>query len=174
MLLPDAAKAAGMIDGVATLAQVVARIRNLEKLPNYKSARILGLCLYVMGLRDGKFGIDRDYAALRKAVLKWTRKNYLRLVEVQPDVAASCLVGSLSFDKEGQRICKTYAKGLSLEAPKECLALDAPPMVPDPPAVCPQPSKPWRHSAMDGCGGGARAARGGGATSALRVPMVRM
>jgi hypothetical protein len=101
-------------------------IRRLERLPNYKSARVLGLCLYAMGLNERRFEVDRDFFALKKAVLAWTRRNYMRLVEIQPEVAATCLVGSLSFEKDEHRICKSYEKGLSRDVPKECLALNAP------------------------------------------------
>jgi hypothetical protein len=107
-------------------------IKRLEKLPNYQSAKVLGLCLYVMGLEiSRKTTIDQDYVALRKVVLRWTRKNYLRLVSMQPDVAAACLVGSLSFDQANGRLSKTYEKGLNLEAPIEYLDLEPASMAPD-------------------------------------------
>jgi hypothetical protein len=99
-------------------------ILRLEKLPNYKSSRILGFCLNVMGLKIGeKKEYDRDYYPLRKAVLEWTRKNYLQLKSIHPEVSESCLIGSISFDEQGARLVKTYIKGLSLEAPKEYLEL---------------------------------------------------
>ena len=103
-------------------------IRNLEKFPNYKSSRILGFCLNVMGLELGKKeGYGSEYYALKKAVLSWTEKNFLRLRSVQPEVATSCLMGSISFDEQEARLVKTYIKGLNLEAPKEYLQLrDAP------------------------------------------------
>ncbi len=99
-------------------------ILQLEKFPNYKSSKILGFCLNVMGLKiRQKKGYDSNYYSLHKALLAWTTKNYLRLKGVQPEVAESCLMGSISFDEQGTRLVKTYAKGLSLEAPKEYLEL---------------------------------------------------
>jgi hypothetical protein len=100
-------------------------VRQLEKMPNYKSARILGLCLNVMGLKVGdKKGYASEEYPLRKAVLNWTRKNYLRLIEVQPEVAAACLAGRVTFDADNSRLVKTYIKGLDREAPKEYLDLE--------------------------------------------------
>jgi len=94
---------------------------------NYKSARILGLCLNVMGLKlDKHKSYDRDYFALHKVLLKWTRENYLKIRNNLPDVADACLIGSISFDEENNRLVKTYIKGLNKEAPKEYLDLIIP------------------------------------------------
>ncbi|MEE8114258.1 MAG: hypothetical protein V3T23_07870 [Nitrososphaerales archaeon] len=100
-------------------------IRQLDDFQNYKSSRILGFCLNVMGFAiKKKRGYGSEEYPLQKAVLAWTRKNYLRLRSIQPEVAQSCLIGSISFDEQDTRLVKTYIKGLSLEAPKEYLELD--------------------------------------------------
>jgi hypothetical protein len=100
-------------------------IRRLERLPNYKSARILGFCLNVMGLNVGdKKGYASEQFPLRKAILSWTKKNYLKLVEAQPDVAAAVPTGRITFDAENNRLVATYSKGLGLEEPKEYLDLE--------------------------------------------------
>ena len=105
-------------------------IRELEDMPNYKSASILGLCLNVMGLKLRKKkaygGYGSDWYALQIAVLHWTKKHYLHLVEALPDVASACLAGGITFDAENSRLVKTYAKGLDREAPKEYLDLERP------------------------------------------------
>jgi hypothetical protein len=107
-------------------------IRRLEKMPNYKSARILGFCLNVMGLKAGdKKGYGSEEYPLRRAVLNWTRKNYLKLVKVQPDVAAAVPTGAITFDAENNRFVKTYFRGLQLEEPKEYLDLEKPPRAPE-------------------------------------------
>jgi len=94
---------------------------------NYKSARILGLCLNVMGLHVGnKTGFGSEEYALRKVILAWTKKNFLTLYARLPDVAEAAIMGSITFDKENNRLVKTYRKGLSREAPKEFLDLDPP------------------------------------------------
>ncbi|MFA4904074.1 MAG: hypothetical protein WC600_15185 [Desulfobaccales bacterium] len=99
-------------------------ILKLEKFPNYKSSRILGFCLNVMGLKIGKKkGYGSYYYPLHKVVLAWAMNNFLRLKRIQPDVAESCLIGSISFDEQDNRLVFTYAKGLELKAPKAYLDL---------------------------------------------------
>lgn len=103
-------------------------IRDLESMPNYKAARVLGICLNVMGLTMGKrSGYGRDHAALKAAVLAWTQRNYLRLREVNAEIADTCLIGSITFDAEQSRLVKTYAKGLRPEPDREYLPLQSPP-----------------------------------------------
>lgn len=102
-------------------------IVRLEKMPNFKSSRILGFCLNVLGPIFRKdVNIYRETNALHKVVLGWTRKNYLKLTKDNPDVAESCLIGSISFDKETHRIVKTYRKGTRLEVPEKYLELTLP------------------------------------------------
>lgn len=99
-------------------------ILRLDGFPNYKSSKVLGFCLNVMGLELGdKKGYRRGEYLLQKVALAWTRKNYLRLKNIQPDVAESCLIGNISFDEHGVRLVATYRKGLNLEAPKKYLVL---------------------------------------------------
>ena len=94
---------------------------------NYKSARILGFCLYVLGLTPlnrSRADIHRPESPLGRPLLAWTRKNYLRYVDERPDVAKAVLIGSLTYDAAGKRLVKTYIKGLRKEEPKEYLALE--------------------------------------------------
>ncbi|HCI12386.1 MAG: hypothetical protein A2063_01785 [Gallionellales bacterium GWA2_60_142] len=102
-------------------------ILKLGSMPNYKSARVLGICLNVMGLSMGKrSGYNREHAALKAAVLTWTQRNYLRLREVNAEIAGNCLIGSITFDTEQSRLVKTYAKGLKPEPAREYLPLQLP------------------------------------------------
>jgi hypothetical protein len=100
-------------------------IKKLEDFPNFKSSRILGFCLNVLGLSMAK-GVHRDRGEypLRVAVLSWTKKHYLRLREVHPPVAESCLIGGIGFDDSTDRLFKTYSQGLNLEPSREYLELD--------------------------------------------------
>ena len=66
---------------------------------------------------------QKEFYPLKKAILNWTRNNYLQLVESNSDIAKSCMVGSLSFDENNNRIVKTYIRFLSKEEPKEYLDL---------------------------------------------------
>jgi hypothetical protein len=102
-------------------------IVRMDKFVNYKSARILGYCLNVMGLsiQPGKTAYGQDYRALKRAVVNWTKRNYLRICTANPDVADACLIGSIGFDPQGMRLVKTYAKGLEREPHREYLELDA-------------------------------------------------
>lgn len=106
-------------------------IAKLSDMPNYKGSKILGYCLNVLGLntRLNKHAYGRDVYALAKAVHSWTRKGYLRMRQENPDVAESVLIGSLGFDEAGNRIVKTYFKGLNRETPKEYLDLDLSPAI---------------------------------------------
>ena len=102
-------------------------VRRLSDFPNFKSARILGYCLNVMGVTlERNDAISKQYLALHRVILNWTRRNYVRLRRVQPNVAAACLVDSMSFDEAGNRLVKTYPKHLNLEEPKVYLELDPP------------------------------------------------
>lgn len=103
-------------------------IRELEKLPNYRSAAILGICLNVTGLKARYKGDPtRGEYQIRKVVISWARHNYLRLLQHQHKVAEACLIGTISFDAENRRLVKTYSEGLNLVAPKEYLDLLEPP-----------------------------------------------
>lgn len=89
-------------------------IRVLETFPNYKGARLLGICLNVMGLKlASSDSIDRKSDSLKSAILSWLRSNYLLLREANLDVANESLKSSVTFDAESNRIVKTFAKGLS-------------------------------------------------------------
>ncbi len=101
-------------------------ILRLGEMPNYKSSRILGICLNVMGFKieEGEKRFHRNYYSLHKAILAWTINNYLRLKSINPEVAESCLIGSISFDEQSKSLVKTWAKDLDLEAPKDYLKLN--------------------------------------------------
>jgi hypothetical protein len=102
-------------------------IRSMETLPHFANAPVLGLCLNVMSFQVGKKrDHTRDEYQLRKAVISWTRRNYLWVVERSPKAAAAVLTGSITFDAENKRLVKTYAEGLRAEPPKDYLGLDEP------------------------------------------------
>ena len=84
---------------------------------NYQSARVLGFALNVLGFGTWQ-GQDPAEQCLQKALLAWTKKNFLQRWNDNPEVAVSGLPAGLTFDAEGKRFVKTYAKGLEREAPK--------------------------------------------------------
>lgn len=109
-------------------------ICRLSTMPNYKSARILAICLNILGpvIHDRKTSYQEDQFALHKVIVSWLKKNYMTLRQRQPDVADACLIGSITYDAENERIAKSYIKGLNLEEPKEYLDLDPPRPSPSP------------------------------------------
>jgi hypothetical protein len=72
-------------------------VLRLKKFPNFKSAPMLGYLLNVMGVKVGerKEGHRFQEYQLRKAVIEFSRKNYLWLVKRQHKVAASVLFGTI-------------------------------------------------------------------------------
>lgn len=115
-------------------------IKRLETMPNFKSARMLGLVLNVTGLRGNTKNEHRKHQyAIARVAHDWTRRNYLQLVTQWPLIAENCLSGTISFDEDKKRLVKTYNRGLATEPPREYLDL-AP--APRPPAQPKAKSKP--------------------------------
>lgn len=103
-------------------------IKDMDEWPNFKGARLLGFCLNVMGICVGKksdFG--REFYALHKSLIGWTKRNFLTIHRINPEIAAYCMSGYVSFDEDNRRLVKTYIKGTQVEAPRDYLALDEPP-----------------------------------------------
>lgn len=102
-------------------------IREFEEYPNYKSARILGYCMNVMGIsleKKNKNNTNQSYYALLKAVSSWAKNNYLKIYNYNPEIADACLMGGVIFDAKNNRLIKTYAKNLDGKAHKEYLYLN--------------------------------------------------
>lgn len=99
-------------------------IMRLGTFPNYKSARVLGICLNVMGLTlQKRSGYGRKHAALKAAVLPWVQKNYKKLRATNSEIADACLIGGITYDAKESRLVKTYLKGLNPEPDREYLAV---------------------------------------------------
>lgn len=64
-----------------------------------------------MGLAEAKHGQDKDSRALHKAILSWTKKNYVWLHSYNAQVAAACLVDGITYDIDNQQLVKTYPEG---------------------------------------------------------------
>ena len=102
-------------------------ICQLSDRPNYKSAKILGICLNILGPTINQQTFMRHDTVLHKVIISWLKKNYLILRECQPDVADACIIGSITYDEENRRIVKSfksYKKGNNFELPTEYLQLD--------------------------------------------------
>lgn len=104
-------------------------IANMNRFPNFKGAKILAFCLNVMGLTIRQENYDKDSRALQKAVLSWTRKNFVWLHEYNPRIAEACLVDGMSYEANSRRlVCTQPAEGLRREPSYIYFELDpAPP-----------------------------------------------
>lgn len=100
-------------------------ITKLDEYPSYKAVKILGFCLNVLGLKEDKpkGSYRRDEYPLKKAGLEWTKRNYLKLHQEYPDVAAAALMGTITFDEKKKQLIKTYAKDFKGKAPQDFLKL---------------------------------------------------
>ncbi|MDB5989457.1 MAG: hypothetical protein JWQ10_860 [Herbaspirillum sp.] len=107
-------------------------IADMTRFPNFKGAKILGFCLNVMGLIVRQGDYDKDSRALQKAVLTWTKKNFVWLHGYNPRVAEECLVDGMTYDAENLRLVRTSpADGLRREPAYVYLELDPASPVPD-------------------------------------------
>jgi hypothetical protein len=105
-------------------------IDEMNEFPNFKGAKILGFCLNVMGLTIRKADYGKDSKALQKAVLGWTKKNFVWLHEYNPRVADACLVAGMTYDADNRRLVRTSpADGLKREPSYAYLDLDPKPSV---------------------------------------------
>lgn len=88
-------------------------IADMRRFPNFKGAKVLGFCLNVMGLTVMKVDYGKDSRALQRAVLAWTKKNFLWLHGYNPRLAEACMVDGLTIDLENRRlVCTSPAEGL--------------------------------------------------------------
>lgn len=90
---------------------------------NYKSARVFGFALNVLGFSKWQ-GQSPSERALQTALLAWTKKNFFKRWSENPDVAVSGLPAGLTFDADNKRFIKTFAKGLNREEPKAYFTVD--------------------------------------------------
>ncbi len=102
-------------------------IMQLDKFPNFKSARILGFCLNVMGVslrKKAEGSLNQHYYALHKVILHWVRNNYLKILNYNREIAEACLMGGVTYDSTNKRLVRTYTKELNGVEPKEYLDLN--------------------------------------------------
>ncbi len=104
-------------------------ITDMKRFPNFKGAKILGFCLNVMGLTIRRGNNNKDCLSLQKAILAWTKKNFVWLYEYNPRVAEACLVEGITFDMENQRLIYTSpAEGLKRKPSYIYFELDPAPL----------------------------------------------
>ena len=109
-------------------ANIYDAVVEMERFPNFQGAKILGFCLNVMGftVRNDKNHIDSN--ALQRAILCWTKRNFLWLYSYNPRVAEACLVDGITYEQEHLRLVRTYpVEGLRRETKYSYLKLDPQP-----------------------------------------------
>lgn len=95
-------------------------IVSAEKWPNYRNIRLLSFCLHVMGLAvhdASNFG--REYRALHRAVLAWTRRNFVALHRRAPQIFEDCLPANMSYDEDNCRLVRIYEVNALRNAPEQ-------------------------------------------------------
>jgi hypothetical protein len=116
------------------MAAIYSEIAEMRAFPNFKGARYLGFCLNVMGLKLNREPSHRDSFPLHRAVLRWTKKNFALLHQMNPEVAAACLVEGMSFDTDRLQLVKCYpVEGLRRQAHYVYLPVDPLPVGSPPP-----------------------------------------
>jgi len=77
----------------------------------------MGLTLRERSIRN------KSAHALHKAILHWTKHNFMKIVHYNEEIAEACLMGAVTFDKKQLRLIKTYHKDLRGNTPQEPLDL---------------------------------------------------
>lgn len=81
-------------------------IKELENFPNNIGFKILGFCLNVMGFVATTRKNSLGEWPLHKAVLSWTKKNYVSLHDYNPSLAEEYLVDGMSYDPQKKCLVK--------------------------------------------------------------------
>ncbi|MBR8188701.1 hypothetical protein [Burkholderia vietnamiensis] len=95
--------------------QLLREVTRMDKFANFKSTRVLGMLLNVMGLKQHSSERNTGVQGLHRAVLSWTVRNYVRLVEEAPHVMETVLFAGLAYDPEGPSLVFTRERFLDRE-----------------------------------------------------------
>lgn len=88
---------------------IFGRIKDIRT-PASTGCQLLSFCLNVMGLEyeyDGQH-YKRDQRLLHRAVLAWTRRNYLQLYKRNPLMSDACLCEGITLDLENHRLVMEF------------------------------------------------------------------
>lgn len=88
-------------------------IKNLETMDNYKSAGVLSVLINILVFNHDYYEKKRKVKPLSLAVSKWVRLNFNSLYLRNSQLALACLVDSISYDQENNRIIKTVRASIS-------------------------------------------------------------
>jgi hypothetical protein len=104
---------------------LIYELRSIRRYADFKSIRIMGLLLNVLGVRTtSTANVDAEFAPLRRYVITLAKTCYIKIVSEQPHVAEAALIGGITFDASKRQLVKTYARGLQVEPARAYLDLD--------------------------------------------------
>ena len=83
-------------------------VTELLKFHNFRAARLLGLCINVMGLTRSSRAKNRDFFALHAVILNLVKANFTKLYTTNQSLAENCLVNEVTFDHPNLQLVKTY------------------------------------------------------------------
>jgi hypothetical protein len=93
--------------------KIYRELKHMERSPNYQHARILRFLLNVM---KWSVGARQDYPTseyqIRRIVIPWISKNFLTVLQSEPEVAKFCLTDDMIIDQENSRLGKRHEKNL--------------------------------------------------------------
>lgn len=104
---------------------IIHELANVREYADFKSIRIIGLLLNVLGVTERpKVEMNSEFAFLRRYVVALVKSTYMKIVAEQPHVADAGLIGRITFDAANKRLVMTYSGGLEVEPAREYLDLD--------------------------------------------------
>lgn len=92
--------------------------------PNYVGASVLGMMLNVMSLGESVDKNDLGLAPFHRLLLFWTRRNFDRLYQMNPEIMEACLPDAISYDAKNFMVIKTFEKGLSRDPVQRTFKVD--------------------------------------------------
>lgn len=104
---------------------IIHELKDVREFADFRSIRILGLLLNVLGVREHpKSDLNSEFAFLRRYTIALVKTTYMKIVAEQPHVAEALLLGGITFNPSEKRLVKTYARGLEVEPARAYLDLD--------------------------------------------------
>ena len=104
-------------------------VKGMDRFANYKGARYVRFCLFVMGFYSGnhrKDSVDRDSWPLAKVVTDWVRRNYQDIAITHPPVAEEMLPIGFLYDAEKSLLVRERGDTLTGKARTIEFELDPP------------------------------------------------
>lgn len=101
-------------------------LSNMNKIPNFYGARLIGFTLNIFGLKLHRGPADvynGAFRSIQKLTICWIENNYLRVLEESPKVAEAIPFGLIHFDAKSQTLVKTYLGKLGKTPNRDVLAL---------------------------------------------------